>query len=84
MSDILLLHQVSREQASIHVIISTMTYLERLQIRASQILCTHVIEFRFAKSAKKVINRLVVGVVHISRAWGKEIYEMFSVTSQMI
>jgi hypothetical protein len=38
-----------------------MSYLELLPNLASQILCTHPIEFGFAKSAKKVIDRLVVG-----------------------
>jgi hypothetical protein len=51
-----------------------MSYLELLPNLASQILCLNPIEFRFAKRMKKIVDCLVVGVVHIPRAWGKEVY----------
>jgi hypothetical protein len=53
-----------------------MRYLELLPNLASQILYLNPIEFRFANGVKEIINFLVVGVMHISRAWGKEVYEV--------
>jgi hypothetical protein len=52
MSEVLILHLVSRKQMSLHLIVPTMSYLELLQNLTSQILCTHPIEFRLAKSVK--------------------------------
>jgi hypothetical protein len=75
-SEILILHPVGREQASLHLIVPIMSYLELLPNLASQILCLNPIEFRFAKGTKQVIDRLVVGVVHIPRSWSKEVHMM--------
>jgi TRAP-type C4-dicarboxylate transport system permease large subunit len=68
MSEVLILHLVSHELAILHLIVPTMSYLEILLDLTSQILCTHPIQFSLAESAKKIIDRLVVGVVYISRA----------------
>jgi hypothetical protein len=51
-----------------------MSYLELLPNLAIQILYLNLIKFRFAKGMKEIVDRLVVGVMHISRAWGKELY----------
>jgi hypothetical protein len=66
MSEVLILHPLIRKQASLHLIVPTISYLELLPNLTSQILCTHSIKFRLAKRAKKIIDRLVVRVVHIS------------------
>jgi hypothetical protein len=72
MSEILILHPVGREQASLHLIVPTMSYLELLPNLARQVLCLNPIKFRFAKGTEEIISGLVVGLMHISRAWGKE------------
>jgi hypothetical protein len=73
MSEIIILRPVGREQASLHLIVPTMRYIELLPNLASQILCLNLIEFRFAKGTKEITDHLVVCVMHISRAWGKEV-----------
>jgi hypothetical protein len=74
MSEILILHLVSREQASLHLIVPTMSYLDLLPNLTRPILFTYPIKFRLAKSEKQTIDLLVVGIVHISRIRGKEVY----------
>jgi hypothetical protein len=73
MSEILLLSLVGCKQASLHLIVPSMSVLQLLPNLARQVLCSNPIEFRLAKGTKKIIDRLVVGLMHISRTWGKEV-----------
>jgi hypothetical protein len=68
MREIVILHPVGREQASIHLIVPTMSYLDLLQNLSSQILYLNPIKFRLAKDKKEIKGHLVVSVMCISRA----------------
>jgi hypothetical protein len=73
MSEILILHLVGRKQVHLHLIVATMSYLELLPNLARQVLYLNPTEFRFARGTKEIVDCLVVGIMHISRTWGKEV-----------
>jgi hypothetical protein len=76
MSEVLLLSLVSRKQVSLNLIVPSVSYSQLMSYRTSQVLLTNPIEFRLAKGTKQVIDHLVVGVLHVPRSWGKELYGM--------
>jgi hypothetical protein len=50
-----------------------MSILQLLPNIARQVLSLNLIKFGLVKGTKKVVDHLVVGVMHISRTWGKEV-----------
>jgi hypothetical protein len=67
MSEVLVLSLVSRKEPSLNLNVPSVSYFQLIPYPASQVLCKNLIEFGLAKSTKQVIDRLVVGGVHIPR-----------------
>jgi hypothetical protein len=70
MSEILILHPVSRKRASLHLIVPSMGNLKLLPNLTSQVLSKHLIEFGCTKSTKQVIDRLVIGISRCEASLG--------------
>jgi hypothetical protein len=76
MSEVLVLSPISRTHPCLDLIVPSMSDFQLIPNLSSQILCLNLIKFRFSKGTKQVLNRLVVGVVHISRSWSKKVNQM--------
>jgi hypothetical protein len=72
MSEIIILSLVSRVQPSLNLSVSNVSILELLSNPTSQVLFLNLIKFGLTQSTKQVVDRLVVGVVHVNRSWSKE------------
>jgi hypothetical protein len=76
MSEVLVLSLVSHIHPSLKLSISYMSFLQQSPNSTRQVLRMHPIEFGLTKSIKQVVDRLVVGVDHVSRSWSKEVHQM--------
>jgi hypothetical protein len=68
MSEVLVLSSVSRIHPSLNLTISNMSFLQHSPNSTSQVLRMHPIEFGLTQSTKQAVDRLVVGVEHVSRS----------------
>jgi hypothetical protein len=73
MSEIIVLSPVSRIQPSLNLSVPSVSILQLHPNPTSQVLCLNPIEFGLTHSMKQVVDRLVVGFMHIPRPWSKEI-----------
>jgi hypothetical protein len=73
MSEVLILSPVGCEQSSMNLSVPSMSILQLLPNPTSQVLYLNPIEFRLTRSMKQVVDRLIVGVMHIHRSWGYEV-----------
>jgi hypothetical protein len=76
MSEVLVLSLVGHEQPSLNLSIPSVSFLQLLPNPTSQVLCLNPIEFGLTQSTKQVVDRLVVGVMHIPRSWSYEVNQM--------
>jgi hypothetical protein len=76
MSEVIILSPVSRQQPSLDLTVPNMSILKPLPNPTSQILCLDLIEYRLTESAKQVVDRLVVVVMHIPRSRSKKVNRM--------
>jgi hypothetical protein len=65
MSEVLILSPVGHKQPSLNLSIPSVSILQLLPNPTSQVLCLNSIEFRLTQNTKKVVDRLVVGIMHI-------------------
>jgi hypothetical protein len=75
MSEVLVLSSVSHKQSSLNLTISSVSSLQLFLNHTSQVLYLKSIEFRLTQSTKQVVDRLVVGVIHVPRSRSKELTE---------
>jgi hypothetical protein len=68
MSEVLVLSPVGREQTSLNLSVPSVSIFHLLPNPTSQVLCLNPIKFGLTESTKQVVDRLVVGVVHIPGA----------------
>jgi hypothetical protein len=73
-SEVLVLSPVGRKEPSLSV--PGMSILQLLSNPARQVLCLNPIEFGLTQITVQVIDRLVIGVMHIPRSWSKEVHRM--------
>jgi hypothetical protein len=76
MSDVLVLSLVGRKQPSLNFSVSDMSILQVLPNPTRQILYPNPFEFGFTQRTIQVVDRLVVGVEHVTRSWSKEVHRM--------
>jgi hypothetical protein len=65
MSEVSVLSTVSRKQPCLDLIFPTVSNFQLVPNLMNQILCLDPIKLRFAKGTNRVVDSLVVGVVHI-------------------
>jgi hypothetical protein len=53
-----------------------MSFLQHLPDSTSQVLGVHPIELRLTQSTKQVVDRLIVGIEHVSRSWSEEVHRL--------
>jgi hypothetical protein len=53
-----------------------MRFLQHRLDSTSQVLGVHPIELRLTQSTKQVVDRLIVGVKHVSRSWSEEVHRL--------
>jgi hypothetical protein len=76
MSEILVLSLVGRIHPSLNLGIPNMSFLQHRPDSTSQVLGVHPIELRLTQSTKQVVDRLIVGVEHVSRSWSEVVHRL--------
>jgi hypothetical protein len=76
MSEVLVLSPVSRIHLSLYLGIPNMNFLQHRPNSTSQVLGVHPIEIRLTQITKQVVDRLIVGVEHVSRSWSEEVHRL--------
>jgi hypothetical protein len=68
MSEVVVLSPVGRINPSLNLGIPNMSFLQHRPDSTSQVLGVPPIELRLTQSTKQVVDRLIVGVEHVSRS----------------
>jgi hypothetical protein len=76
MSEVLVLSPVGREEPSLNLSVPGMSILQLLPNPTRQILFPNLFKFGFTQRTVQVVDRLVVGVEHVSRSCSKEVQRM--------
>jgi hypothetical protein len=53
-----------------------MSFLQHRPDSTSQVLGVHPIELGLTQSTKQVVDRLIIGVDHVSRSWSEEVHRL--------
>jgi hypothetical protein len=76
MSEVLILYPLSRIHPSLNLGIPNMSFLQHRSDSTSQVLNVHPIELRMKQSTKQLVDRLIVGIKHVSRSWSEEVHRL--------
>jgi hypothetical protein len=76
MSEVLVLSPVGSIHPSLNLGIPNMSFLQHRLDSTSQVLGVHPIELRLTQSTKQVVDRLIVGVEHVSQSWNEEVHRL--------
>jgi hypothetical protein len=75
-SKVLVLSPVGRIHPSLNLGIPNMSFLQHRPDSTRQVLGVHPIELRLTQSTKQVVDRLIVGVEHVSRSRSEEVHRL--------
>jgi hypothetical protein len=76
MSEVLVLSPVSRIHPSLKLGTPNMSFLQHRPDSTSQVLGVHPFKLMLTQSMKQVVDRLIVGVEHVSRSWSDEVHRL--------
>jgi hypothetical protein len=76
MSEVFVLSLVGCIHLSLNLGIPNMSLLQHRPNSTSQVLGVQPIELRLTQSTKQVVDRLIVGVEHVSRPWSEEVHRL--------
>jgi hypothetical protein len=76
MSEVLVLSPVGHIHPSLNLGIPNMSFLQHRPDSTSQVLGVHLIEIRLTQSMKQVVDRLIVGIEHVSRSWSEKVHRL--------
>jgi hypothetical protein len=76
MGEVLVLSPVGRKEPGLNLSGLGMSILQLLPNPARQVLYLNPFEFKLTQRMVQVVDRLVVGVEHVTRSWSKEVRRM--------